>query len=116
MDNNTTTNPTAVAALASVGQLTIAADFYLKELAQLVVASRNGVDSLPDNERDSLYQHLAWVIGLVHFMDGQLPFKTAVALTTCEDVDEIIDRITIQFEKEIKQVRTEVRDSWITHH
>jgi hypothetical protein len=56
------------------------------------------------------------VIGLVHFMDGQLPFKTAVALTTCEDVDEIIDRITIQFEKEIRQVRTEVRDSWITHH
>lgn len=116
MDNNTTTNPTPVAPLSSVGQLTIAAEFYLKELAQLVVSSRNGVDMLPDNERDSLYQHLAWVIGLVHFMDGQLPFKTAVALTTGEDVDEIIDRMMCQFPDEIRHVRAEVRDSWITHH
>jgi hypothetical protein len=116
MNNNTTINTTAAAPLASLGQLTIAAEFYLKELAQLVVASRNGVDMLPDNERDSLYQHLAWVIGLVHFMDGQLSFKTAVALTTGEDVDSIIDRVSNQFTEEIRQMRADVRDSWITHH
>jgi hypothetical protein len=117
MENNIRNNLTReTAPPCSLAQLTIAAEFYLKELAQLVASSRLGVDNLPDSDRDIFYQHLAWALGLIHFMDGQLPFKTAVALTTGEDPETIIEHLIHQYPEAIRQVRSEVRDSWITHH